>query len=39
MSAGKDRFDGYGVTLFRDDDGDYLAHLTELISSIRPGPF
>jgi predicted RNase H-like HicB family nuclease len=24
------RFDGYGVTLFQDDDGDFLAHLTEL---------
>jgi predicted RNase H-like HicB family nuclease len=30
MSAAKDRFDGYGVTLFQDDDGDYLAYLTEL---------
>jgi predicted HicB family RNase H-like nuclease len=40
MSAGKDRFDGYGVTLFRDDDGDYLAHLTELpnISAFGPTP-
>jgi predicted HicB family RNase H-like nuclease len=29
MFAAKDRFDGYGVTLFQDDDGDYLAYLTE----------
>jgi len=25
-----DRFDGYGVNLFLDDDGDWLAHFIEL---------
>jgi len=24
------RFDGYGVNLFQDDDGDWLAHFMEL---------
>lgn len=26
----KDRFDGYAVNLFLDDDGDWLAHFAEL---------
>ncbi len=40
MSAAKDRFDGYGVTLFQDEDADYLAHLTELpnVSAFGPTP-
>lgn len=40
MSAAKDRFDGYGVTLFQDEDGDYLGHLTELpnVSAFGPTP-
>jgi predicted RNase H-like HicB family nuclease len=38
MAANEDRFDGYGVTLFQDEDGDYLAHLTELPSISAFGP-
>jgi predicted RNase H-like HicB family nuclease len=26
----RDAFDGFAVTIFLDEDGDYLAHLTEL---------
>lgn len=26
----KDRFDGYSVNVFLDDDGDYLAHFVEM---------
>ena len=28
--ATHDRFDGYAVNVFLDDDGDYLAHFVEL---------
>lgn len=28
--ANEDRFDGYAVNLFRDEDGDYLVHFQEL---------
>ena len=33
-----DRFDGYGVELFIDDDGDWLAHLLEMpnVSAFAP---
>src|SRR5689334_22187081 len=30
--ATNDRFDGYSVNLFLDDDGDWLAHLVEMPS-------
>ena len=30
MDKTSDAFDGYAVTIFLDEDGDYLAHLTEL---------
>ncbi len=35
-----DRFDGYGVELYRDDDGDWLAHFEEMpnISAFGPTP-
>jgi predicted HicB family RNase H-like nuclease len=35
-----DRFDGYGVELYVDDDGDWLAHFEELpnISAFGPTP-
>jgi predicted HicB family RNase H-like nuclease len=35
-----DHFDGYGVELFFDDDGDYLAHLAEMpnVSAFGPTP-
>jgi predicted HicB family RNase H-like nuclease len=33
-----DRFDGYGVELFVDDDGDWLAHLLELPNVSAFGP-
>jgi predicted HicB family RNase H-like nuclease len=32
------RFDGYGVELFIDDDGDWLAHLVELPNVSAFGP-
>jgi predicted HicB family RNase H-like nuclease len=34
------RFDGYGVELFVDDDGDWLAHFAEMpnISAFGPTP-
>ncbi len=39
MAKGKaDRFDGYGVELFIDDDGDWLAHLVELPNVSAFGP-
>jgi predicted HicB family RNase H-like nuclease len=28
----KDRFDGYSVNIFLDDDGEYLAHFVEMPS-------
>lgn len=33
-----DRFDGYGVELFVDEDGDWMAHLVELpnVSAFAP---
>jgi predicted HicB family RNase H-like nuclease len=36
----KDRFDGYAVELFLDEDNDWLAHLIELpgISAFGPTP-
>jgi predicted HicB family RNase H-like nuclease len=36
----KDRFDGYSVTVFLDDDGDYLAHFVEMpnISAFGESP-
>jgi len=36
----RDRFDGYAVELFLDEDGDWLAHLVELpgISAFGPTP-
>jgi predicted HicB family RNase H-like nuclease len=36
----RDRFDGYAVELFRDEDNDWLAHLVELpaISAFGPTP-
>jgi predicted HicB family RNase H-like nuclease len=36
----KDRFDGYAVELFLDEDKDWLAHLVELpgISAFGPTP-
>ena len=30
MDNTRDAFDGFAVTVFLDEDGDYLAHLTEL---------
>ena len=35
-----DRFDGYGVELFVDDDNDWLAHLSEMpeVSAFGPTP-
>jgi predicted HicB family RNase H-like nuclease len=35
-----DRFDGYAVEVFLDDDGDYLAHLAEMpnVSAFGPTP-
>lgn len=30
MDNTHDAFDGFAVTIFLDEDGDYLAHLTEL---------
>ncbi|MDE0187277.1 MAG: type II toxin-antitoxin system HicB family antitoxin [Candidatus Poribacteria bacterium] len=30
MDKTRDAFDGFSVTIFLDEDGDYLAHLTEL---------
>jgi predicted HicB family RNase H-like nuclease len=35
-----ERFDGYGIELFLDDDGDWLAHLVELpeVSAFGPTP-
>ncbi len=35
-----DRFDGYTVTVFQDDEGDYLAHFVELsqISAFADSP-
>ena len=35
-----DRFDGYTVTVFLDDDGDYLAHFVEMpeISAFGESP-
>ena len=35
-----ERFDGYGVNLFQDDDGDWLAHFMELpnVSAFGPSP-
>ena len=41
MAKGKtksDRFDGYGVELFIDDDGDWFAHLSELPNVSAFGP-
>jgi predicted HicB family RNase H-like nuclease len=37
---GDARFDGYGVELFVDDDGDWLAHFAEMpnISAFGPTP-
>lgn len=37
---GRDRFDGYAVELFLDEDNDWLAHLVELpgISAFGPTP-
>ena len=36
----KDRFDGYSVNVFLDDDGDYLAHFVEMpdISAFGESP-
>jgi predicted RNase H-like HicB family nuclease len=36
----EDRFDGYGVELYVDDDGDWLAHFEELtnVSAFGPSP-
>ncbi len=31
-SKKNDRFDGYGIELFVDDDGDWLAHFAEMPS-------
>jgi predicted HicB family RNase H-like nuclease/predicted RNA binding protein YcfA (HicA-like mRNA interferase family) len=33
-----DRFDGYGVQLFIDDDGDWMAHVVELPNVSAFGP-
>ena len=30
MDKARDAFDGFAVTIFLDEDGEYLAHLTEL---------
>ncbi|MGH7841624.1 MAG: toxin-antitoxin system HicB family antitoxin [Candidatus Binataceae bacterium] len=41
MARGKrkaDRFDGYGVELFIDEDGDWMAHLAELPNVSAFGP-
>ena len=34
------RFDGYGVNMYQDDDGDWLAHFMELpnVSAFGPTP-
>jgi predicted HicB family RNase H-like nuclease len=37
-SRKRDRFDGYGVELFVDEDGDWLAHLVELPNVSAFGP-
>jgi predicted HicB family RNase H-like nuclease len=34
----RDRFDGYGVELFIDEDGDWLAHFAELPNVSGFGP-
>lgn len=36
----RDRFDGYAVVLFVDEDNDWLAHITDLprISAFGPTP-
>lgn len=36
----RDRFDGYRVEVFRDEDGDWLAHLVEMpnVSAFGPTP-
>ena len=35
-----ERFDGYGVNMYQDDDGDWLAHFMELpnVSAFGPTP-
>jgi len=40
MSKRVERFEGYGVNLFLDEDGDWLAHFMELpnISAFGPTP-
>jgi predicted RNase H-like HicB family nuclease len=40
MQRERDRFDGYTVELFLDEDNDWLAHLVELpgISAFGPSP-
>ncbi len=41
MAKGKsksDRFDGYGIELFIDEDGDWIAHLSELPNVSAFGP-
>ena len=35
----RERFDGYAVELFLDEDGDWMAHLAELPGISAFGPF
>ena len=40
MKKDYEGFDGFAVNIFRDEDGDYLAHLVELpnVSAFGPTP-
>ena len=38
MNKNHDDFDGFGINIFLDEDGDYLAHLVELPNVLAFGP-